>query len=126
MTSGTSPPTSARDPVPKMNHARRVDHPRLLETRRGNAEAVVSQAFGRSNTTRGSGLRYGQDISVRILEPRYPRAARRFPDSLRILIHSREPLEPNAPFDQIACGIADARHLPPDDREGCRPEILNL
>src|SRR6185436_11404824 len=70
-------------------------------------------------------LRDAQRVAVRVLEPRDPRTARRLPDPLPVLSHSRVTLEPDAGLLQPLDRVFDIGHLPPEDGVARRGHLLH-
>jgi len=59
-----------------------------------------------------SKLRYAQRVSVRVLEPRYPRAARRVPNTELILVHSRIAFQGDVSLLEVLCRLNNVPDSP--------------
>jgi len=59
-----------------------------------------------------SKLRNTQGVAIRVLEPGYPCAARRFPDTKLVLLHPLVAFETHTSFFEFLSSLNNVRHLP--------------
>src|SRR5688572_7275649 len=71
-------------------------------------------------------LSQGEDVSVRVLEPRDLVAVRTRPDSECVLLHPFVAFKADAFFGKEGDGLFDVRNLPSEDRGGDRFKLLRL
>lgn len=84
----------------------------------------IVRQFQRSLASRVLGDR--QEVVVRILEPGYPRAARRTPDPGRILFQPWVPFQRDTMLSKARDDVCDIAHLPAQRREGLWGEAFHL